>query len=263
MTNSSPIGFLQVQQIELAATQQLGHVYDLIFSVASWESRCTSSAEMLASAGGDIHILCFQSQSSAVMQKKSDAITHIKKTIGSRLRVVDLNSSLDFDANIREIQKLIAEAQTKKGYPLRVLIDMSCLPKRYLLFLLGLGFRGGRFSALHLIYAEGIYELSNEASFNKTTRRGLISEGDWSSVQVPYLESREYAPSKRDLCIGVGAEISVAVPLIERIDPDRMRLVRITDSQLRVPEEVLSRESCKPPAGAAFSGCRACVLLCG
>lgn len=254
MSESKPIGFVQVRQEEYDGVPQIIGPYDLVLTVASWETRSTATADILAKIGGNVHVVNFAPATASVSEKKKSVLASMRSSIGDLLVVCEMGPSLEFEANIKILQKLIGDALAKKGLALRVLLDMTCMPKRYLLFLLGLGFRGGQFSQFDLLYAEGKYEVHDDPAAGKTTRRGLVSEGEWSSVQVPYLEAKEYAPSKRDLCVSVGAEITVALPLIERVDPDRIRLVRIAESEKRVPKAVLGKETKSIESLLAYRG---------
>lgn len=244
MTDPKPIGLLQVSQSQFS-DEGFAHRgnYDLAIAVASWEARCSATAKMISSAGAPVHVIEFASQSEAVSQKKEVAVSLWREAAGDKFRHFPLESSLNFEKNKGELTSFFERLFREQSRPLRVLMDISCLPKRYLLYVLGLGFKGGMFGALDILYSEGKYEVSDPSKTPPSVRRGLVSEGEWSSVQVPYLESCNYVPSQRDLCLGIGAEISVAMPLVERIDPKRMRLFEISDSSLRVPTTILNIEA--------------------
>jgi len=58
----------------------------------------------------------------------------------------------------------------------------------------------------------------------------LISVGEWTSVQIPYLTADQFMPSSRDLIVTLGGEIGLSLPFIERTEPRNLSLIFISES---------------------------------
>ncbi len=240
MTSSVPIGFLNVRQCIWGPTEGLG-AYDLAVNCISWEARSLAALPILRRTTVPVKGIRFASSASVAAQKDEHAKA-VLEALGTRGMIVEMAPSLEFDKNVARVEALVRERYVEVGRPIRLLLDMSCLPKRYVLFLLGMGFKREYVSTLDILYAEGKYSAPSRTRLAVLVSSGLVSVGEWSSVQVPFLEAKEYAPTDRDLVIAVGAEISAAVPLIERMDPRRLRLIEISGSEKRVPKAHLQLE---------------------
>ena len=118
--------------------------------------------------------------------------------------MLTLHRSVLFDANADSIATELRERAEAKGMPLRVLVDISCLPKSYISYLVGLGFANGFISKLDCLYSEGRYDLAGASTQGGPL--SIISEGDWSSLLIPYLEAAETFPSQRDLLGAIANE---------------------------------------------------------
>jgi hypothetical protein len=117
---------------------------------------------------------------------------------------------------------------------------MTCMPKKYILFLLGMAFRNEYVRSIDFVYAEGRYKpLAAEIDCLATWSSG---EGEWSSVQIPYLESNTFMPDARGLIVALGAEISASVPFIERYEPTRIALISVEDVADRIDTSAIKSE---------------------
>lgn len=157
---------------------------------------------------------------------------------------LNLDISTEFAKNACRIESFIQDVSVKAGRPLKVFLDITCVPKSYLLFLLGLGFSCNYFSRLDCVYSEGAYalvDLSGEPAGGEKAR-GLISEGEWESLQVPYLGAERAIPSARDLFVTMGGEIGLSLPFIEKYEPTKLGLVLIKESLTQTPEKLLPSE---------------------
>ncbi|MER8486569.1 hypothetical protein [Mesorhizobium sp. M1322] len=144
--------------------------------------------------------------------------------IGSEFRIVQLGPSVEFAANFIAINSLILDAVRVASRPISILLDISCVPKRYFLFLLGLGFKQELIGRMDILYSEGKYVPADVIRNGTNVDKGFVSEGEWTSVQIPYLEDSDYSPDSRDLFVSVGAEVTLAMPTVERFEPTALRL---------------------------------------
>jgi hypothetical protein len=191
------------------------------------------------------------------MESRKSGNRGIIESIIAECRILNLERSANFSQNAEKLEQEIFGVARKKGHALRVLMDMTCIPKRYLLFLLGLGFRRELFTSIDLVYAEAEKYEMRAAQIDVAARPlGLISEGEWMTSQIPYLESEDYVPDRRDLYISVGAELTQASPIVDRFEPDGLVLYHITEGHRRLPSSVIDRERPALLQLTAFPGVR-------
>lgn len=243
MTSAVPLGFLNCTQQD-ATVSSIESGWDLMIASVSWESRAAALLPLLANTKAAMQLFRFESSSPAIQARKELTFKQFEAALGSRLNVVNLQSSSTCEFNFRQIRTLIEDAYATRKRALRVLLDATCLPKKYLLYIMGVSFRREYVAKLGVLYAEGKYVAPKSAASTPARRsQGLISDGDWVSIQIPFLESSDYAPNKRDVVVSLGGEVGVAVPLIERLEPRRLRLIQIREDGARVPKRLLEKES--------------------
>ncbi|PWE52989.1 hypothetical protein DEM27_28310 [Metarhizobium album] len=255
MTDETPIGTLSISQNILEDHGTLSERYDLVVAAVSWESRCHAVSALLSGRSDEVLIIHFASSDTEMENRKTGHRATIAGTIAN-CRFLDLQRSAEFTENAEKLEQEIFRVARMKGRALRVLMDMTCIPKRYLLFLLGLGFRRELFTSIDLLYAEAERYEMGVASIDAARPLGLISEGEWTTSQIPYLESEDYVPDRRNLYISVGAEITQASPIVDRFEPNGLVLYHITEGHRRLPSSVIDRERPALQQLAAFPGVR-------
>ena len=224
--NDLAIGRLRVQQRLLSPSEPVDQRYDLFISAVSWESRNATALTAMTGFASPTLLLRFASGRAATDAAK-DANQVVLAGMCPDHKVLALERSVLFDANADLIATELRERAEAKGMPLRVLIDISCIPKSYISYLVGLGFANGFVSRLDCLYSEGRYDLAGASTQGGPL--SIISEGDWSSLLIPYLEAAETFPSQRDLLVILGGEIGFSLPFIERYEPERLGVVFIRD----------------------------------
>ena len=225
---------------------QLRREYDLVLVVVSWEKRCTAALTCVAGLSAPIKYLRFNSSDPAVNAAK-DAVAKKFSDAGLIGDLVQLEASTNFFSNSLRLEEFLTDQCVALGRPIKVLIDMTCVPKSYLMFIIGLGFSRSLFSRLDCVYSEGEYKLGqgNEPSpklIASTAARGIISDGNWGSQQIPYLECANAIPGKRDVIAALGAEVALSVPFIEKYEPRRLALTLITESVVQTPDKLIDSE---------------------
>lgn len=226
------IGPLAVRQGALLPGR-LRDQYDLCIGVASWESRATKAFEVLPPIPGRWEIWAFESADPVRAEAKRNCIRRFQELRSEKLDMVTFEASLLYERNFQMMEQRLRAAKNDKGRPLDILLDMSCMPKKYILYLMAMSFRNEYVRSMDFLYSEGSYSPSSdgEASGTISWRSG---EGDWSSVQVPYLEAENFIPDARGLIVSLGAEISASVPFIERYEPVQIALLSVEDEPARI-----------------------------
>ncbi|WP_342166601.1 hypothetical protein [Methylobacterium sp. SD21] len=240
MTKSAVAGELFISQHVDLDRIDLQADYDLTFAALSWEKRSSSAISAVQNLKSGLILLRFASSDPDIAEKKEAQLQEFKK-LSADCKVINLNSSLDFLGNSRQIQELLRTKAAAKGRPLRILWDITCFPKAYLLFVLGLCFTRSYVSRMDCIYAEGEYSLDishADLHADAAKKKGIISEGDWTSLQIPYLEAETALPPGRDLFVTMGGEVGLSLPFLERYEPNRLGLVLISESLIQQPDKL-------------------------
>lgn len=242
MSDFLPIGSLSARTTELDAGSAISTEYDAILVAASWESRAISAAERIAGTPTPTTILRFKSSDEDIDSLKDQQVEVYRKHLNVS-SVLHLNRSLEINENCKKIQAWIEDEYRRLKRPLKLLVDVSCIPKSYVMFLIGLGFSIDLITRLDLLYSPGKYDLYGSAEGEAYGGpRSLISVGDWASHQIPYLNSRHYMRGRRGVYVALGGEIALALPFIEKLEPDRLRVAFISDTAPSSPSEYLDTE---------------------
>ena len=219
--------------------------YDLVLSTLSWEKRGPAAFEALGREIGELSLLRFNSSANRPANERKDEQLKLLAKFSRSCSAIELDSSTSFSANVQKIDDFLQAKVVAKKRPLRVLCDITCIPKSYLLLLIGLGFRKNYFARLDCLYAEGKYPLGkqHEASASLANSTGSItSEGVWESLPVPFFESESTIPNHRDVLVTLGGEVGLTLPFIEKYEPRRLGLVMISESEVQTPEKLPKSE---------------------
>lgn len=219
------IGRMLVRQRQLTADLTSSPAYDLVLCAVSWETRNAAALTAFGGSNAPAVLLRFESSKPGADAAKDANQAKLAVLLPNHVPLA-LARSTDFEANSEALQLLIRDRFLKAKRPLRVLIDITCIPRSYVSFLCGLGFSNDYFSRLDCLYAEGAYTLTGLSTATGGPL-SIISEGEWTSLQVPYLEAANIFSSERDLIVVLGGEIGFSLPFIERYEPARLSVVFI------------------------------------
>ncbi|MFN9847087.1 MAG: hypothetical protein ACK56C_01825 [Alphaproteobacteria bacterium] len=237
---SASLGPLRVSQSELK-TARLRDRYDLCVSISSWEERATTAFAALPARDGRWEVWTFATSDPDRAKAKAKCLASLRSLRREPIEAVQLAGSLQYEKNFELLQKHVAARSLSQGKPLDLLFDMTCMPKKYILFILGMAFRNEYVRSIDFIYSEGAYKPASDID-PAVPMSWSSSEGEWSSVQVPYLEADNFMPDARGLIVSLGAEISASVPFIERYEPARISLISVQDEPTRIDTGVIEKE---------------------
>lgn len=242
--NSVSFGFLQSKHRIVHEKNIPTHDYDLVMLTATWEGRGSQFQSKIPRTKGiadKILVAFFKSADEPVRKKKEVFVDKIERRFGKSTTVLKLSSSIDADHNFKLIKEHLKKKKKDIGRPLKILCDISCLPKAYVAFLIGLGFRGEFATKVTFFYAEAErYSLKEGQRFS--AKHNLMTVGDWSINQIPYFESIDFISDDHPLAVSLGAEIKACIPLIERIEPAQLHVIHIENFEAKIPEKVSKRE---------------------
>ncbi|AZO81960.1 MULTISPECIES: hypothetical protein [unclassified Bosea (in: a-proteobacteria)] len=226
MTDTLAIGRLSLRQRQLVAGEILVGPYDLVIVAVSWEARNATALQAIGGTTIETLMIRFESPKPTVDAKK-DASQAALEALCPNNKILRLSRSIAFDKNSTDLENELRDRFLAKGRPLRILVDISCMPRSYLSFLCGLGFANDYICRFDCLYSEGQYDMRGSPSPGGPL--SIISEGEWTSLQIPYLEASETFPVERDLIVILGGEIGYSLPFIERYEPNRLSIVFIRD----------------------------------
>lgn len=238
-------GSVLLRQRSMTGGLEVDKTYDLIVAVLSWEQRATYAFLSSPAIVSDITAIWFESTSPEIEDRKESQYrllcSHFKVVNAARLAV-----ATDVEGNYLLFQQIIEERYSQLRRPLKVLIDISCLPKNYLLFLLGLGFSNDYFACFDCVYSAGQYDLlsdaADEADEAGRIHRALVSAGDWTARQVPFFGGRDVFPKTKDLVVSVGGELGLTVPFVVKAEPRKLTLIFIQETAPSEHAEMLESE---------------------
>lgn len=244
MADELAIGDFVIRQRKLEEMEVLRRSYDIVVAGLSWESRGPIALATLGAVGAPLTLLKFKSRSEEVEAAKVGQLESFR-LLQPDLRVKGLEASTDAEKNFAIIKAWLQDIYAKAERPLSILLDITCIPKTYVLYLIGLGFSDELIARMDCLYTPGKYDLVSASSGVPpalTGPRSLFSEGDWHSRQIPYLEASEYIANDADLLVTLGGEIGLSLPFIERFEPRRLSLVCIAETSPRRDGPMLGSE---------------------
>ena len=241
MNDFDAIGTFGVRQSVVNGRDELLSAYDLVFAVLSWETRCTAAAKLLKGRGQKVKVLHFVSLDTTLERLKEKNLAIIKGELGDDFgEVLLFDSSVRQDKNFPLIFKLLEDAAVRAKRPLHVLFDMTCFPKRYLLYFLGVCFQTEFAVSLDYLYSEGRYLPGAQLEGLAEVKR-LVSEGEWQMLQVPYFESREFgSDSDHDLFISAGLEMHSIAEYVNTNEPRNVVVYEVEDGNHRIDSVLLA-----------------------
>lgn len=237
-----PIGSLSARTSDVGDSWVSSIVHDAVLVAASWETRATAAASKIQVLGTPATVLRFESSDGEIDKIKDAQVEYFRQRLNVS-GVIPLKKSLEIKGNCAKLQAWVEDEYRRLGRPLKLLVDISCLPKSYVMFLIGMGFYLDAITRLDILYTPGTYDIyGSTESDGLGGPRSLVSVGDWTSHQIPYLNSRNYMRGKRSVYVALGGEIALALPFIERLEPDRLRVAFIADTAPSSPEQYIQSE---------------------
>lgn len=232
MTEELVIADFIFRQRELGDAEVLPRVYDAVIAGLSWESRGLTALSTIKGASENLTLFRFKSSSEDTEREKSKQLDLFREII-SNVVVKELEPSTHTEANFKDIKQWIQDLYQEAQKPISILIDITCIPKTYVLYLIGMCFSDEMASRIDCLYTPGVYEpVSNEPLAAPVINgpHSLLSEGEWRSRQVPYLEADTFIADSSDLLVTLGGEFGLALPFIERFEPTRLGLICIEET---------------------------------
>lgn len=232
MTDELVLGDFVFRQRNVEQGETIPRAYDAVVAGLSWETRGPTALARLKTIEPDLTLLKFASRSQEIEEAKSSQLEKFR-ALRPDLKVKNLDASIEAEKNFKSIKAWLQDLYAKAERPLSVLLDITCIPKTYVIYLIGLGFSDELVARIDCLYTPGKCDLASEriaVPHALTGPRALLSEGEWHSRQIPYLEASEYIANDADLLVTLGGELGLSVPFIERFEPRRLGLICIEET---------------------------------
>ena len=232
MVEELAVGDFVFRQRKLKKKEALTRPYDAVIAGLSWESRGPTALARLSGIAPPLTLFKFRSRSGEAEAAKVTQLEEFRAFL-PQLAVKELDSSTDTEKNFPAIKAWLQDLYAAAQRPLSILLDITCIPKTYVLYMIGLGFSDELVARIDCLYTPGKYDLVSGAAATPpalTGPRSLLSEGEWHSRQIPYLEASEYIANDADLLVTLGGELGLSLPFIERFEPRRLGLICIEET---------------------------------
>jgi len=216
-------GHVEVRQ-ERRISERLEAAGDLLVLTSSWERRCIEVSRVKHGRYFAAAVVTFAEEGASGRRAKHDA--ELARLAADHAGIVtDLGrySVSDVESWRNALAEFVAATRITLGRPLDVVVDVSCLPKYYMLTLMGYCVSSGSVRSLRLLYAEGRYAPSDGNT--SLAPDHAFTEGTWRSLPVPYLEGRLSPDKKVEIVASIGFETFQARKLIRAYEAERHRLV--------------------------------------
>jgi hypothetical protein len=197
---------------------------DLLLLASSWERRCTEVLSANHSHYARAAVVRFAETGSSGRREEHDATLGAFATArADKTFELEKLSSGAFAGWRRALSESICETRAALGRPVDLVADITCLPKYYLLSLLGFAVASGNVRSLQFFYAEGKY--AGLGSNEVLSAKHAFTAGDWRSLPVPYLEGEASVDRKVRIIASLGFESFPARKFIRSYEAERHLLI--------------------------------------
>jgi hypothetical protein len=214
--------------LELSQQQALSESHqasgDLLVLTSSWERRCLEVSKVKHGAYDTGAVIRFAEEGTSGRRPEHDAIlTGFVKEHSTKIVELEKRPTFAVEAWRDTITDLVSRVRIEKGRPIDIVVDVTCLPKYYMLTFLGFCIATGSVRSLKLFYAEGRYAPSD--GFIALAPDHSFTDGLWRSLQVPFLEGRWFPDKKIEILASIGFETFQARKLIRLYEAERHTLI--------------------------------------
>lgn len=197
---------------------------DALLLVSSWERRCAEICGAQVGAFETAAVVRFIETGESGLRADHDAtlIGHARDRARHYVELASL-SVHDFFGWRDAIADFIIATRNRVQRPIDLVVDMTCLPKYYLLLILGFSVKTGAVRSITYFYAEGKYAPVEANTVLATDH--AFTQGEWSSFPVPYLEGELNPDRKIRIIASIGFETFQARKFIRAYEAERHVLV--------------------------------------
>lgn len=199
----------------------LNEHFDVVIAASSWDRRSIAIVDAAHVSAEVALLLLFSDRDPYGFRDKHDVELqrYLEKTCKTIVQIE--GSSCSVLGLWEKLSDPILRLWQSKGRSLKVLVDLSCVPRYYSLGVLGSLVSEGVVWQVSYLYAEGVYpEETTEAD-----RHEMFTEGGWEAVPIPGLEGEWQADKPWLYLVSVGFEGSKTLRLVSRAEPDQLEVL--------------------------------------
>lgn len=197
---------------------------DLLILTSSWERRCVEVTRLGHGRYAAAAVIMFAEEGMSGRRSEHDAqLANLATEHADSVADIGPHSVSDVESWRNALADVVARTRIALGRPFDLVVDVSCLPKYYMLTLMGYCVSSGSVRSLQLLYAEGRYAPSDGNT--SLSPDHAFTEGAWRSLPVPYLEGRLSPDKKVEVLASIGFETFQARKLIRVYEAERHHLV--------------------------------------
>jgi hypothetical protein len=222
--------FLNIQHLRLS--QRSARITDIAFdkpdlfiSFVSWEERSVAVAKSSVLAAKNVVFRFAGPVGDELKDKREREMQVALSSRGASVQRVLGAPSTQCAENFDKLATIVRLAVQEQRRPINLLLDISCCPKSFLTFLLGYCLANGFVRTIQFFYAHTKYENKVDADPQGEQVMFRFTDGEWSALQVPFLEGTYRPSAPRKLVVMMGAEIATTESFLRRYQPDKLELV--------------------------------------
>ncbi|MDD2835265.1 MAG: hypothetical protein PHY05_03870 [Methanothrix sp.] len=213
--------------------------YDLFIFSCGWESRCLEimNYDSLSFIFDNAMIISFMYKDGMGYEeeymKKLILFAEEKSTNVERIEYYPNRLEIMAEEICQSLFRLYLELKR----PLIIGYDITCSPRYIFLYLMAFCFKYNICKEISFFYSEGIYDTNPE--------KYIHTKGNWSILEIPGLEAKEFEINKKLFVISAGWEGSRYRSLISRYEPDKIGIL-LPDPGFSEEYTLQSTRECKP-----------------
>lgn len=193
---------------------------DALLLVSSWERRCTEICAAQLGPFDTAAVLRFAESGTSGRRADHDLVLlEQARAVAANLFELPRLAVHDFFRWRDALAEFIVTTRARLERPIDLVVDITCLPKYYMLLILGFCVKTGAVRAITFFYAEGRYA---PAGANIALAADhTFTQGEWTSFPVPYLEGELNPGRKIRVIASIGFETFQARKFIRAYEAER------------------------------------------
>ena len=218
---------------------------DFLLTVSNAEPRCLEILQ--ADFGKFIFATVVRFASDIEVERRNaNHLAHTNKLSTVCTTLVDFErvSITNFYGVFAELRRVISLAAEALGRPITLSVDASCLPKHYLLFIVGYCFANTLIKEIRLFYAEADYSYEAKPSDGSVdgAKTYRVSVGEWTPIVIPYLEGDLVLESRSRIIALLGFEALQARSFIRSYQADQYAAVLASSSSRQRYADLVAKD---------------------
>ena len=220
------VGFLATNETRGKVTAMAADHFDLVIVAGSWEQRCRNILDWQSLSADDGLLFQFAGTPGDDPVKTSDKRKNIQallERLGPRIAGLTpllLPRSTQMGAIFPEVGDAMMRAAILRGRRLKILVDISSMPRSLISYILLSSFKrkiADRLSFFFSIsdHTESVKMIAQDG----LAGRAPYVEGKWDLMSVPYGEGRITGGRFDNIVVSVGLDTFQIMDVIERIEP--------------------------------------------